>query len=82
MNVSLKQEVNNFRVKPVITPFTIQDKKQLIDNLMTANGGLPIISQKSSIYQSGLSDDPEQEYKSVLEDTQRQISETLFPPAV
>lgn len=81
MNVSLKSEVNNFRVKPVITPFTIQDKKELINNLMTANGGLPIISQKSSIYQSGLADDPEQEYKDVLEDSKKTMLESIFPPA-
>lgn len=43
------QEVDALEVETVITPFTLTDEMDRINNLMTANGGLPIMSQRESI---------------------------------
>ena len=43
------KEVDALEVETVITPFTLTDEMDRINNLMTANGGLPLMSQRESI---------------------------------
>ena len=50
-------DIDSLKVDMVITPFTITDEKDTITNLITANGGEPIISQRESIEMYGHSDD-------------------------
>ena len=44
-------------VENVITPFTINDETDTIKNLVTANGGKAIMSQRESIEEFGHSSD-------------------------
>ncbi len=50
-------DVDRLKVEMLITPFMISDEKDTISNLMTANGGKPIISQREAIELYGHSDD-------------------------
>ena len=51
------KDIDALPVENQITPFTISDEKDLITNLVTANGGKPIMSQRESIEEFGHSTD-------------------------
>lgn len=61
LKVSLGQEwaadIDALPVENVITPYTINDEKDTIANLQSANGGKPLISHRESIELYGQSDD-------------------------
>lgn len=52
-------DIDALPVENVITPFSINDEKDAITNLMAANGGLPLMAQRESIERLGWSDDPD-----------------------
>ena len=60
-------DIDSLKVDMVITPFTITDEKDTITNLITANGGEPIISQRESIEMYGHSDDVDKTLKEIQE---------------
>lgn len=60
-------DIDALTVEHVITPFTITDEKDTITNLITANGGEPIISQRESIEMFGHSDDVDRTLKEIQE---------------
>ena len=59
---SWEKVIGEIEIEPVIRPYMILDEKEHIENLMTANGNKPLISQKTAIKQSGLTVDADQEY--------------------
>ncbi len=69
-------DIDALPVEVLITPFTITDEKDTINNLMTANGGEPIISQRESIEQLGWSDDVDR----TLQEIREQGSLDVFEP--
>ena len=50
-------DIDELKVETLITPFAIADEKDTINNLMAANGGKAIMSQRESIEMYGHSDD-------------------------
>lgn len=60
-------DIDSLKVDMVITPFTITDEKDTITNLITANGGEPIMSQRESIERFGHSDDVDKTLKEIQE---------------
>ena len=54
---SYEADIEALPVENEITPFTITEEKDTINNLLSANGGKPIISQRESIEALGWSDD-------------------------
>lgn len=68
LNKSFETPSTNLEMSPVIRPFMIDDVKDLVDTLMTANGNQPIISRKRAIELSGLSEDAEEELKVILKE--------------
>lgn len=56
-------------VENVITPFTISEEKDTINNLMTANGNKPIISQRESIEQLGWSADVDKTLQEIADES-------------
>lgn len=54
---SYHADIDALIVEILITPFTISDEKDDINNLMTANGGKPLMSQRESIERYGKTDD-------------------------
>jgi len=62
-------DIDALKVENQITPFTISEEKDTIDNLLAANGNKPIISQRESIEQLGWSDDPEATLREINEES-------------
>ena len=60
-------DIDSLKADTVITPFTITDEKDTITNLITANGGEPIMSQRESIEMFGHSDDVDKTLKEIQE---------------
>lgn len=58
-------DIDSLKVDMVITPFTITDEKDTITNLITANGGEPIMSQRESIERFGHSDNVDKTLKEI-----------------
>ncbi|MCX6222472.1 MAG: phage portal protein [Bacteroidia bacterium] len=50
-------DIDNLQVETVITPYAISDEKDTIQNLSTATGGKPIISQREAVKYLGWSED-------------------------
>lgn len=71
---SYHKDIDALKVKTRITPFSITDQKELVDKLMTANGGRPIMSQRESIEEFGMSDDVDK----TLEEIAQQGIEDVF----
>lgn len=81
MNTAWKNEVKKLKIKPVIKPFSITDKKAIIDNLIAANGGEPIISQKTAITQSGMVEDGSAEFIQIQKEKREAAKLSIFPPS-
>lgn len=73
---SYAADIDALSVEIQITPFAITDERDTIDNLMTANGGEPIISQREAIEQLGWSDDVDK----TLSEINSQKTADVFEP--
>jgi hypothetical protein len=62
------KDIDSLRVENVITPFMINDDKEMISNLMSATGGKPIISQLEGIENLGWSTDPDETLRQIQEE--------------
>ena len=62
-------DIDALPAENVITPFTITEEKDTINNLMTANGNKPIISQREAIEQLGWSDDVDKTLQEINEES-------------
>lgn len=68
-------DIDALPVETEISPFTITDEKDTITNLMTANGGKALISQRDSIEQLGWSDDPDKTMREIAEEEMADVME-------
>lgn len=57
MGESYAGEIDALPVENIITPFTVNDEKDQIENLVLANGNKPVISQRESVEMLGWSSD-------------------------
>ena len=64
---SYTKDIEALKIETIITPFTIEDEKDTIDNLITANGGRPLLSHRDSIELFGHSDDVDTTLKEIAE---------------
>lgn len=64
-------------VETKITPFSIGDQQEQINMLITANGGLPIMSQREAVEALGHSEDVDQTLREIAEQQQGDV----FNPA-
>lgn len=76
MGESYHQEIDALPVEHVITPFAITDEADTIKNLITANGGEPIMSQRESIERFGQSEDVDK----TLEEIAKQKAADIIQP--
>ena len=74
----LEKAINSLRFKVVITPYTINDEKETINNLQAANGGKALISHLESIELFGHSSNP----KATLEEMQEEDKVSAFEPTI
>jgi hypothetical protein len=68
MKTEWAEEIDNVVVTHIITPFNQNDTKTDIDNMVKANGGKALISQKESIERAGLTDNVEETWKLLQEE--------------
>jgi len=68
-------EIDALPVEVEITPFTITDDKDTITNLMAANGGRALMSQRESIEYLGWSSDVEKTLSEIAEDDKGDVFE-------
>lgn len=68
-------DIDALKVEMIITPFAITDEKDTINNLMAANGGEPIMSQRESIEMFGHSDNVDKTLKEIAEQRKKDIFE-------
>lgn len=61
-------DIDALKVETVITPFAITDEKDTINNLMAANGGKALMSQRESIEMYGHSDDVDNTLREIAEE--------------
>lgn len=62
MNISLKKAARTAVIEPTFSLFMIENDKEKIEMMYTANGGRPLISQKEAARKAALSDDPDADY--------------------
>ncbi len=72
MRPDLSDAVNALQTETQVTPFALTDEKDTISNLMTANGGKPVISQRESVEQLGWSDNVDQTLQEINEESSLQ----------
>lgn len=60
--------VDDIELYPLIKPFEINDEKEIVESLMTANGNLPIISHRQSVIKFGAVDDIDEEMLEIEKD--------------
>lgn len=73
---SYAEDIDALAVEIEITPFTITDEKDTIENLLAANGNEPLISQRQAIEYLGWSDDVD---KTLQELQQQQMADAFEP---
>ena len=64
-------------VETKITPFSIGDQQEQINMLITANGGLPIMSQREAVEALGHSEDVDQTLREIAEQSQGNVFNPL-----
>jgi len=69
--------IDSLIVETKITPFSIGDQQEQINMLITANGGLPIMSQREAVEALGHSEDVDQTLREIAEQQQGDV----FNPA-
>lgn len=70
-NINLKSECESLIVEPEIVPFMVNDERANIDLLAAANGGKPLISQKTSVSMTGWFQDVDKEYQQIIDEDNR-----------
>lgn len=75
---SYASDIDALKVETQITPFAITDEKDTINNLMAANGGKAIMSQRESIEMYGHSDDVDKTLQEIAEEDTRDVFEANY----
>lgn len=66
---SYDADIDALEVENVITPYTLQDEKETIENLMTATAGKPVLSQREAVQYLGWSDDVDETLRQMQEES-------------
>jgi hypothetical protein len=64
------KDIEGLQVETLITPFVINDDKEVISNLMLATGGKAIMSQREGIENLGWSSDVDETMRQIQEESQ------------
>lgn len=80
MNTSWKSTIEAVDITVDVKPYMLEDEKAYLDYIMAANGGSQVISQRTSIEKSGLTQDAEAEYAQIQsEESARNMSSISNP---
>ena len=72
---NIANEIDKLQVESIITPFSINDESETIQNIVTATGGKQIISQRQAIELLGWSNNTEETLKQIAEESAMNNSE-------
>ena len=72
---TMHNDIDALKVENVVTPFTINDDKETISNLVLANGNKAVMSQRESIEALGWSDDVDETMRQIEEESARDVFE-------
>lgn len=67
------KDIDALPVENEISPYTISDEKDTINNLVTANGGKPIVSQRESIEMLGWSADADKTLEEIAVESRQDV---------
>lgn len=81
-NTKLATDADNLMVEPIITPYMIIDEVAEIKIWTEANGGAPVISQKSSFEKAGLTNDSEADFKQYNDEQNAKNSFLINEPTI
>lgn len=76
----LASDASKIEIEPEIIPYMVGSKKDKIETLTAANGGKPLISQKTSVEQSGLVDNVDDEWEQIQQEQEQESTLSLFEP--
>lgn len=68
-------DIDALDVETVITPFSITDKKDNVETLVTATGGKAVMSRREAIIELGHSDDPDRTLREIQEEEMSDVFE-------
>lgn len=80
LNPNLAEACRNLTIKPKFNPYMIDDLKDKVNVLMTANGNKPIISQEKAVELLGLAHNPMAEFDRILKELERENTHDIFQP--
>lgn len=66
---SYAKDIDALQVEVKVTPFTITDEKEKLENLSIANGGKPMMSQRQSIQILGWSDNADETMQQIADES-------------
>lgn len=72
LNTKWKSVIDSFDITPEIDPYMIVDDRATVDLMVAANGGQPVLSQKTSVEKSGLTINPSEEYDQIKSESTEQ----------
>lgn len=72
MNNAWKTEAEKLEIEVEVVPFMVDDMRSEVELLVTANGGKPVISQKTSIKLANLVNDHDAEAAQIKEENERE----------
>ena len=80
LNTKLADAANKLELEPVIKPFMIQDTKEWVETLMTANGNKPLLSQEYSAELSTLA--PKEDWLILEAEQEKERTQSQFSDSV
>jgi hypothetical protein len=78
MGAEYSDDIDSLEIENIITPYSITDEKDTINNLVLANGNKPLISQRESIEMLGWSDD----VTKTMQEMDTENTKSLFEPTI
>jgi SPP1 family phage portal protein len=79
-NTKLDADSRELEIEPEITPYMLTSELDEINYWITANGNKPIISQRQSVKNAGLTNDPDADFEQIQEEASRDNTFTLGEP--
>jgi SPP1 family phage portal protein len=66
------------RTSPVFDLFMLENDKEKVETMVTANGGKPIVSQKESVRKGGVADDPDKDWEQIQTEAAEESTVSVF----
>ena len=79
-NIELEDECDLLEIEPQITPYMLTSEIDDINKWLAANGNKPLISQKQSIKNAGLTSNPNTDFEQIQEEASRENTFIIGEP--